>query len=299
MNFDFDLYAKLLCPNSSATDRVKRVEHMRRLIDRAETWERQHSEFPRSIGPVKRDLQIYKDEMILTAYTFMTLTCCGAVAFEKLLAIAFPEQNFNFKNVHLECPGLPNQETLSYAHASALDHPVKYVRDVTRQFPRIKREGNTWFDAIIQAKSPVTNDNVLVFVECKFTSDISPEVDYSDQRNQLCRSIDVGLATQGDDLTKFAFILLTPRRYQGTGQRFYEYKFKEYTNSPASLARDIPRLKDWPYAMLQDLSGRLSWVTWEDCLEISLHCSHLPPHTRQEFMDFHKDRRLMEDFERS
>lgn len=90
-------------------------------------------------------------------------------------------------------------------------------------------EGRTEIDVAIK------NDEVLIFVEAKYLSDISDRVTYDPWRDQIARCVDVG--SYHAEKRAFFFILLTPRwpNVYAQNSRLYHYKLRDYQHNPDAL----------------------------------------------------------------
>lgn len=153
---------------------------------------------------------------------------------------------------------------------------VPYVRDAARMVgeDRIKAslEGATHVDALLVDP----DSHVAVIFEAKVTSDISPGVSFDLMRNQIARNIDVLLEPPSSkahallaqrEPPKTLFVLLTPQLFKDEPHaRHYGAVMEAYRERPSkALVRDLPhRTRE----ELADVSGRLGWLTWEDCARI-------------------------------
>jgi hypothetical protein len=130
---------------------------------------------------------------------------------------------------------------------------------------------------------PTATPSWICMVEAKWLSDIACKTEYDSQRNQLVRLIETALTFQNPSFDppfpdQVHVTLLTPavfkHHWDGSGSRLYFYKFREYSEQPEVILRDIEGAKiekradspDWKYP--EDLASRLSrlrlhWVTYE------------------------------------
>jgi len=121
----------------------------------------------------------------------------------------------------------------------------------------------------------------VCFCEMKWDSDISSSVSHDPHRNQLARVIENALCFQtfGRYAEKVYVTLVTPGVFRDAPfkSRLYQYKFEEYTASPARLVADLDRCilernaqADWRHP--SDLRERvasvsLRWVTYDELFE--------------------------------
>ena len=105
-------------------------------------------------------------------------------------------------------------------------HPVKYVREQGRKHVERGRrlEANTHVDAVIETK------NLLILVEVKFTSDISCETSFNANRNQMARTIDVGIEKAKKKGKRLVVLLCSPSEFYHKKSRLYYYKIQEYSD---------------------------------------------------------------------
>lgn len=141
-----------------------------------------------------------------------------------------------------------------------------------------KLEGATKVDAVL-----VTDTGFAVVFEAKVHSDCSPTTTHDVLRNQLARTIDVLLdrnpalspALAGRDPERTCLVLLTPGVFKrNPSSRLYGWLYDGYKSDPALLAEHLPHRvgQDW-----QAVTGRLGWLTFEDCAElVPGSCGWLP-----------------------
>ena len=237
-----------------------------------------------SIDKMRTPCQIEKDETVWTASCFTQLY--NSTNFKNelvvLLTKAFGEVPplKNFKN-WTECiepevkiyfePNLPSPKVYKeYIKNKIETLLIPYVKHSA--FNKINLEGATNVDAIII--NP--HNGFAVLFEAKVLSDLSYQVTYDENRNQMIRNIDVMIEKNDkliDDLNKrepenSLFALLTPRKFKDitSFSRLYAYKFNEYKNNPLKIKEDLPHRINIDYS---DLSKRIGWLTWEDFKELS------------------------------
>lgn len=252
---------------------VKYRDHFVSLIDRVN----------RSIGKegssTREKLQFYKDETILTLYTFVSIdkidrTPFGKDIWKDILAKAFRHQEtvdelkalLKCKSkMALEAPLPPTEEIKSKIVRWVLynPHPVKYIRD---RFQGSRIEDPTMADVVLTFQdSEASKPRAVVYFECKFMSDISPETTYNYARNQIARIIDVGWSHYGNG---FYFVLVTPGIFKNGKTRFYGYKMADYQGGDLeALRRDLLLGADLTDKDLKTISRRIGWLSWEDLVE--------------------------------
>jgi hypothetical protein len=119
------------------------------------------------------------------------------------------------------------------------------------------------------------DDSWIAFCEMKWYSDISYNVSYDQQRNQLARVIENALTFQKNGIVaeKVFVDLVTPKIFKNSTNksRLYNYKYEEYLSTD-SLINDINNSglekvnkEEWQYPNIEDRSSKLSlkWITFE------------------------------------
>lgn len=225
--------------------------------------------------------QIEKDERFWTACTLKVVFDAGR--FANILRLAFGDAPplTGFASWE-QCVGEPVDQELRFEVAVA--SPQVY-RDVLRSrylsqgaaahlVPYIVHagkghtayEGATKVDAIFRNRKT----GFSAMFEAKVLSDIACDVTFDYLRNQLARNIDVML-DKGDgfltpDPAKRLLILLTPKVFKDSpSTRYYGLLFHEYKRNPALLGEHLAhRNAD----ALAQVSPRLGWLTFEECLRI-------------------------------
>ena len=177
---------------------------------------------------------------------------------------------------------------------------------------KARLEGNTYLDILISGKK--NGQDIHIFVEAKFLSDISKDITYVPVRNQIARNIDcaIDLMTKGGrdlkGLNDFWFLLLTPgifrtEKYGGPvlspishflpqRSRLFCYKMDDYLH-PAFLSRDLPHWKDKLKSQHWDLiSSRIGWLTYEDIFSTVKSKGCLRGESLEDFKEFFRERSL-------
>lgn len=221
-------------------------------------------------NPVRRELQYYKDERLLTLYAFAALdllkrqdcTPLRNMNFDKLMRSALGDNwkgEFANPQVYLEKqysrPDLYN----ILAKTVVSKHPNAYVRAIAESKQNL--EGPTHVDAVI-IDNHGGRDRHFLF-EAKFLSDISCDTTFSIYRNQIARNIDAGLNAVDFQVDRFYFVLVTQAVFKRVSrQRYYSYKIKEYMSQPEKIEHDLPHLRD--KLDFRELAQHIGWTTWED-----------------------------------
>jgi len=233
-----------------------------------------------------KNLQYYKDEPIITLYTFVTLdrifqSVSGKDIWSNIFCKAFRDEETqgevnallgNSCKLTLETP-LPTPKEIKDRIIQWVDsnpHPIKYIRDeFVKSQGKSRVEDETMADAtlIFEVDNPnASKARAMVCFECKFMSDISSATKYHYARNQIARDVDLGRLLYPD---RFYFILVTPSTFMDGGSRFYSYKMRDYQGENVqTLKRDLLFGDDLPDEEIAKLSRRIGWISWEDLVGI-------------------------------
>jgi len=186
----------------------------------------------------KKANQYYKAEELITFYTFAPLLLREdklEKINEVLKSANINEPAIGKVSLSIEEP-LPSPEGyLSWLKDEALKiNPVKYIQEqaINHQKRNKTLETATHVDAVIKT------GNFVIFVEMKFTSDISIGTTFNPYRNQLARLIDVGIETARKEGKKLVVLLSTPSEFFKNKSRLYYYKIQDYIN-PTEIQKDI------------------------------------------------------------
>lgn len=224
------------------------------------------------------ELQYYKDESIITLYTFISIdkigqTTIGKDIWRNIFHKAFQDEetlsevNDLLKSrgrLTLENPLPPPQEIKNkiIQWVKVNPHPIKYIRD---KFVESRVEDPSMADAtlVFGGGGPDgSKAQATVCFECKFMSDISPETKYHFARNQIARNLDVGRLLYPDG---FYFVLVTPSIFKSDRSRLYSYKMQEYQgDNLQAFKQDLLFGSDLADEDVTRLSRRIGWVTWEE-----------------------------------
>ncbi len=156
----------------------------------------------------------------------------------------------------------PPEGYLKWLEKEVSRHPVKYIREQGKDHVDRNRrlEANTHVDAVIET------GNLLIFVEVKFTSDIAPQTTFNVNRNQLARTMDVGISEVEESKNKKLVVLLcSPSEFYHKKSRLYYYKIQEYSDfhkiEEDVCWRDLDEIKKRVLA--------IAWVPLEKVIEIT------------------------------
>jgi hypothetical protein len=280
-------FAPVGADNSSAD---RHLDYYRKSVQAARDW----TSTPPSGTPTeqaqakRRGLQMQKDERFWVVTALMTIfhapdrvaalaallkRCLGDVppldglaTWEEALAATDEQKLGLFFEVSLPTPPEYRQEL-----ARDLEHRVlvPHLLESARARVAAKRalEGTTKVDAMLIA--PATGFAVLF--EAKVLADASSSIGFDVLRNQLARNIDVMLQPNPnlkEPLSlrrpeRSCFVLLTPEIFRRHPEsRLYGWLMSDYRHSVSALQRDLPHRAGIDLA---SVSGRLGWLTWEDC----------------------------------
>jgi hypothetical protein len=161
-------------------------------------------------------------------------------------------------------------------------HLVRYIREQGENHVRRGRrlETNTHVDAVIETQ------RLLIFIEVKFTSDIASQTIFNANRNQLARTIDVGISEAREKSKQLVVLLCSPSEFYRKKSRLYYYKLQEYA--------DLKKIKDdIGWRELEEINKHLlsvAWVPLEKVIEAIYRNLDFPQ--SDEARAFFKERRL-------
>jgi len=231
--------------------------------------------------------QYDKAEELITFYTFAPLAhenvpdnAKKKVVQEILSSVAIEESVGKVK-LHLEKDLPPPDSYLQWLRNEVRYHPIRYIRKEAGT----KRvlEGYTQVDAIMET------NNLLILIEVKFTSDISPYTKFGLIRNQFARSIDAGIYKAQRLHKKLIALLCTPSELYQRRSRFYYYKMQEYSDF-SNVQKDIL----WrTINEIKETLSKVEWISLEDVIKIVYQNTkeHLGPCVK-EVDEFFKERGL-------
>jgi len=219
----------------------------------------------RETGSLDEKLNQYdKAEELLTFYAFAPLELREdrKEVIEEILKLAKVYESLEEPlSLSFEKQFQPPKGYLKWFAKEVVRHPVRYIREEGKRHvdKGSRLEANTHVDAVFEAK------NLLILVEVKFTSDISSQTTFNSNRNQLARTIDVGISEVKRNKNKKLIVLLcSPSKFYHEKSRLYCYKIQEYS--------DFNRVKeDIVWRKLGDIEEHLlavAWVPLERVIEI-------------------------------
>lgn len=232
--------------------------------------------------------QYDKAEELITFYTFAPVEMVPDEARNSIV-----QEILNFTNINEPVrkvkisfeKGLPPpNKYLNWLRKEVKKHPIGYLRNEAETETKKILEGDTQVDAIIETNS------LLILIEIKFTSDISPYTQFGLIRNQIARIIDAGLDGAKRHQKKLVVLLSTPTELFQRRSRLYYYKIQEYA--------DVSNIKkDLPWRNINEINEtllRVSWVSLEKIIETVYQKSkkYLDPKERMEAERFFKERML-------
>lgn len=222
-------------------------------VSKYKSWVEQ-AEKARKIGSLDpKENQYDKAEELITFYAFaplehekIPLQVKNRVMEEILISIGINEPVTEVK-VELEKDILPPDNYLKWLRNKVKEHPIGYIRSEAETKKTL--EGPTQVDAIVETNS------LLVLIEVKFTSDISPFTKFGLARNQIARLIDVGIPEAIKRRKTLVVLCCTPSELFEKRSRFYYYKIKEYSES-SNIQKDIP------WRTTEEINVTLEKATW-------------------------------------
>ena len=197
--------------------------------------------------------QYDKAEELITFYTFAPLehhkvpVQVRAKVVQEILSLAHINEPVKEVKLYFEKDLPPPGNYLKWLSEEVRSHPIGYIRKEAST-KRIL-EGYTQVDAIIET------DNLLILIEVKFTSDISPYTKFGLKRNQIARLIDVGISEALALHKELVTLCCTPSELFQRRSRFYYYKIKEYSKL-SNVQMDLPWRK------IEEINRTLKKVTW-------------------------------------
>jgi hypothetical protein len=209
-----------------------------------------------------RENQYDKAEELITFYTFAPLEHekipheFKNKAVEEILSSIGINEPVKEAKIHFEKDLPPPDNYLSWLSEKVKKHPIRYIRREA-ETKRIL-EGRTQVDALIET------DNLLILIEVKFTSDISPCTKFGLIRNQIARLIDVGISIVHAGHKKLVVLLCSPSDLFQRRSRLYHYKVQEYSE-PSNIQRDMPWRK---LDEIRETVEKVTWVSLEKVIAI-------------------------------
>jgi hypothetical protein len=214
----------------------------------------EEAEKARNAGSLSaKENQYDKAEELITFYTFAPLEHENVPnevknhVVEGILSFVGINEPVREVKIHFEKDLPPPDYYLKWLSGKVKEHLIGYIRREAET--KTILEGPTQVDAIVET------DNLLILIEVKFTSDISPYTRFGLIRNQIARLIDAGISKALACHKKLVILLCTPSELFQRRSRLYYYKMQEYSE-PGNIQKDIPWRK------IEEINGVLEKATW-------------------------------------
>jgi hypothetical protein len=254
-------------------------------IRKLKKWVKQ-TELARKTGNLEPYPNQYdKAEEIITFYTFAPyfLSSKQVDLTNKTLKLAgITDSVDSVVSAGLERLMPPPPGYLAWMQEQIKNHPVRYIREqaASRKNHNKPLEAPTHVDAFIET------DNLIIFVEMKFTSDISMQTTFNPYRNQLARLIDVGISLATKKSKKLVLLLCSPSIFFVNKSRFYSYKITEYTDYQ-EVKKDI----NWrEQNEIEKHVSAVAWIPLESLVQIMYQGFNHPD--VEEALEFFRERNL-------
>jgi len=210
----------------------------------------------------ERKNQYDKAEELITFYTFAPLEHKNVPddvkkkAVQEILSSVDINEFTGKVRLFFEKDLPPPDKYMQWLSKEVKYHPIRYIRKEAETKKAL--EGYTQVDAMIKT------DNLLILIEIKFTSDISPYTRFGLIRNQLARLIDVGISEAKRLHKKLIVLLCTPSELCQRRSRFYYYKMQDYSDF-LNIQKDIP----WrTINEIKETLLKVKWISLEDVIKI-------------------------------
>lgn len=206
-----------------------------------------------------KENQYDKAEELITFYTFAPLAHekipneVKNKVVEEILSFVGINEPVREVKIHFEKDLPPPGNYLKWLSGKVKEHPIGYIRREAETKGIL--EGLTQVDAIIET------DKLLILIEVKFTSDISPYTKFGLNRNQIVRLIDVGISEALACHKKLVVLLCTPSLLFQRRSRLYYYKMQEYSET-FNIQKDIP------WRNIEKINETLEKATWSSLEKI-------------------------------
>ena len=207
--------------------------------------------------------QYDKAEELITFYTFAPLELREDKndVVQDILRLANVHESVRGKiNVSFEKQLRPPKGYLMWLTKEVGKHPVRYIREQGKEHTKTGKrlEANTHVDTIIET------ENLLILIEMKFTSDISTQTIFNSNRNQLARTIDVGISEAKKKGKRLVVLLCSPSEFYHKRSKLYYYKIQEYSDfykiKEDICWRELEEIKECVLA--------IAWVPLEKVIEV-------------------------------
>jgi hypothetical protein len=234
----------------------------------------------------KRANQYDKAEELITFYSFapLALRKDKKEVIQNVLRLANIKEDVDGEiELGLEKQFPPPKGYLEWLQKEVSNHPVKYVREQGRNHIKRNRplETHTHVDALIKS------DNLVIFVEMKFTSDISVQTTFNPNRNQLSRLVDVGISAIEETGRKLIVLLCSPQEFFLKKSRLYYYKIREYSDLH-EIEKDIAWRKQ---EEIEKYVSTVAWISLEKLIDIIY--GNFNHHDKKEALDFFRERNMI------
>jgi len=232
-----------------------------------------------------RTNQYDKAEELITFYTFapIELRKNKANVIQEVLKLANIRVQLEGEiSLDFEKQFEPSKDYLKWLENEIAKHPVKYIRKQGLEHIQNGKslETKSHIDAVLNS------GNFLVFIETKFTSDISVQTTFNVNRNQLARIIDVGIQEAEEKDKKLIILVCSPSVFYQKRSRFFYYKIQEYSDFQKIKEdigwRDIEKIRHYVFAV--------NWLPLEKVIDVIYRDLDSPD--LDEAMSFFKERNL-------
>ena len=233
-----------------------------------------------------RTNQYDKAEELITFYTFapIELRKNKANVIQEVLKLANIRVQLEGEiSLDFEKQFEPSKDYLKWLENEVAKHPVKYIRKQGLEHIANGKplETKSHIDAVLESA------NFLVFIETKFTSDISAQTTFNVNRNQLARIIDVGIQEAEKKDKKLIILVCSPSVFYQKRSRFFYYKIQEYSDFQKIKEdigwRDIEKIRQYVFAV--------NWLPLEKVIDVIYRDLDSPD--LDEAMSFFKERNLI------
>jgi len=232
-------------------------------IQKLKDWV-ENADKARTGGQLERRANQYdKAEELITFYTFAPLELREDKndLLHEILAMARVHQSVEGDTrMKFEKLYAPPKEYLSWFSNKVSNHPVRYMREQAKEHIKDNKdlETETHVDAVID------EGNVVIFIETKFTSDISVQTTFNPNRNQLARLIDVGIGVAKKGNKKLVVLVCSPKEFFDRKSRLFYYKVRDYSDYH-EIKNDI----EWrPQEDIEKYLLKVAWVPLEEVIRI-------------------------------
>ncbi len=123
------------------------------------------------------------------------------------------------------------------------------------------KQGFTEVDLIVTVEN-----EILVFIEAKYRSGVTPGVKYAQQWDQVIRNVDVGSWFARGRFSRFYFILLQYGDYSSNA----ESVLLRYRNKPAILRKALEHRTDLDDGQIEVLASSIAFTRWTDPMKQSM-----------------------------